>query len=86
MQRCSADKFSKAIENSGEIEREGVFIDEAGAQYTFSDAIKKLGLEPEDSDDYDEDKAFWDDINEKLIFVPDDISSAVMYDYYGIWY
>lgn len=74
-------KIREAINESDNIEREGYFVDDAGDEYDFSEAISKLSLTPEDSDDFDEDET-WDEVCAHMTFVPDDISQAVVYDYY----
>lgn len=74
-------KIREAINESDNIEREGYFVDDEGDEYDFSEAISKLSLTPEDSDDFDEDEA-WDEVCAHMTFVPDDISQAVIYDYY----
>ena len=74
-------KIREAINESEYIEREGYFVDAQGDEYDFSEAIAKLDLTPEDSEDFDEDEA-WDEVSAHMTFVPDDISQAVTYDYY----
>jgi len=75
------NKVRDAINESEYVEREGYFIDAAGDEYDFTEAISKLELTPEDSDGFDEDSV-WDEVCASMTFVPDDISEAVMYDYY----
>jgi len=74
-------QVSQAIQNSEYIDREGFFVDREGQKYTLSEAITKLDLTPESSDDYDEDEA-WDEVTTWLTFVPNDISQAVTYESY----
>ena len=68
-----------AIEESEHIEREGYFVDSEGDEYDFSEACEKLGLVTDE--DADED-ANWTEVTAQMMFVPDDISEAVQYDYY----
>ena len=75
-------QIAEAIGESEYIERKGHFVDSNGTRYSLSEAIAKLKLIPESSDDYDEDEA-WDEVSSQLTFVPDDITQAVAYDYYS---
>ena len=74
-------KVQDAINESEYVEREGYFVDSDGDEYDFTEAIAKLELTSEDSDDFDEDSV-WAEVCSSMTFVPDDISEAVMYDYY----
>ncbi len=75
------NKVQEAINESEYVEREGYFVDANGDEYDFTEAIAKLELAPEDSDDFDEDST-WSEVCSSMAFIPDDISEAVMYDYY----
>lgn len=75
-------QIAEAIGESEYIEREGYFVDSNGTKYSLSEAIAKLDLLPESSEDYDEDEA-WDEVSSQLTFVPDDITQAVAYDSYS---
>lgn len=74
-------KIQEAISNSEYVEREGYFIDTGGDEYSFTEALAKLDMKSEDDKEFDED-ASWETVSTSMTFVPDDISEAVVYDYY----
>ena len=71
--------IASAIDKSEYIEREGYFVDNEGDEYSFDEACQKLGLVTDE--DADED-GNWAEATTQMMFIPDDISEAVQYDYY----
>ena len=72
-------KIKQAIQESDYIEREGYFVDDDGEEYDFEEACEKIGLAIDEDSDED---AIWEEASAQMTFIPDDISEAIIYDYY----